>query len=161
MPRLATYFFLLFIFLFLPSCQFKTNTNQFKAGIGSLSSSGKVISKLMQDQVDSWNNGSIDGYMQAYLHSDALKFITRKGVRQGFDSVTYHYKKSYNSKEKMGRLSFRQVSFSPIDLPESENIINATGKWFVSHHETTDSGFFSLIWKQVGGEWKIIIDHTW
>ena len=38
------------------------------------------ITNLLKYQEFRWNDGDIDGYMEGYLDSDSLKFITKKGI---------------------------------------------------------------------------------
>ncbi len=118
-----------------------------------------AIHKVMDDQTDAWNAGSIDGFMKGYWHSDSLKFITKRGVRYGYDSVASRYKRSYDTREKMGILTFKNLVFSSLD--KDDEIINVTGEWQVKQKEKLDSGLFSLIFREVKSDWKIIIDHTW
>jgi ketosteroid isomerase-like protein len=122
-------------------------------------SSVKAIETVMDQQAKDWNNGDIDGFMTGYWHSDSLKFITKNGIRMGYDSVTLNYKKSYDSKDKMGRLNFSDLNISMLD--QEQSIANVTGKWEVIQKNKTLSGIFSLVFRQVKGEWKIVIDHTW
>ncbi|MDI1233398.1 MAG: DUF4440 domain-containing protein [bacterium] len=114
----------------------------------------------MQNQLKAWNNGSVDGFMLGYWHSDSLKFITQKGIRMGYDSVTANYKRHYNTPEKMGQLSFDHLVFNTLDT--HSEIVQCTGQWHVvTKGISGGSGLFSLLFKQINGEWKIIVDHTW
>jgi hypothetical protein len=153
---------MLFRYLFILTCAccaISCNNGPGRNGIGRLSGNAQVISKIMQAQVDSWNNGSIDGFMRGYWRSNDLKFITKNGIRKGYDSVATRYKRHYNSKEKMGVLAFKNLEFSTYD--QKEELVNVTGKWFIEQKEKTDSGFFSLLFKEIDSRWVIIVDHTW
>ncbi len=122
-------------------------------------SAEKSIRQVMDEQAKAWNNADIDGFMQGYWHSDSLRFITKKGIRMGYDSVAAQYKKYYDTKDKMGRLNFSDLVITSLD--NDHNIFNVTGKWEVIQKKETVGGHFSLLFRQHGGEWKIIIDHTW
>lgn len=120
----------------------------------------KVVESVMQAQLKAWNQGSVDGFMLGYWHSDSLKFITQKGVRMGYDSVSANYKRHYNTPEKMGQLSFDNLQFYTLD--SNAEIVQCTGQWHVmSNGVNGGSGIFSLLFKKINGEWKIIVDHTW
>jgi ketosteroid isomerase-like protein len=118
-----------------------------------------AIQQVMDKQATAWNQGSIDGFMAGYWHSDSLQFITKKGIRKGYDSVSNNYKKYYNNKEKMGVLTFSQLAFSP--LSDDQTAAHVTGNWEVRQKDTTLSGFFSLAFRKINSEWKIVVDHTW
>ena len=122
-------------------------------------STRNAVQKVLADQAKAWNEGNIDGFMQGYWHSDSLKFITKNGIRMGYDSVAINYKKSYDTKDKLGRLNFNNLSISPLDLRHT--IVQVTGKWEVIQKDKTLSGIFSLLFRQIDGQWKIIVDHTW
>ena len=116
------------------------------------------ISKVINDQLHAWNNGDMQGYMQGYWNSDSLQFITSKGVTYGYNQVLSNYVKSYPTKEKMGNLSFENLSIKFLD--PLEQVAQVTGKWDVAHGNEHHSGTFSLIVKFFGSEPRIIIDHT-
>ena len=119
----------------------------------------KQIELTLNKQIQMWNNGSIDGFMQGYWHSDSLKFITKRGVKFGYDSVALGYKKNYNTPEKMGKLTFSHLKH--YSLNTHNTLMQTTGTWHVVQKNETDSGMFSLFLKPLNGQWKIIIDHTW
>lgn len=116
------------------------------------------IGKILNKQRTDWNNGDIDGYMKGYEHSDTLKFITKNGVRMGYDSISARYKRSYDSREKMGHLDFNDLRYWPISLKPL--IYQVTGKWKISGNDSAN-GNFSLLVRRNDGAWKIIVDHTW
>ena len=96
--------------------------------------------------------------MQGYWNSKDLRFITKRGIKFSYDSVANGYKKSYNTKEKMGELTFSKLQFFDLDNHQLKQVY---GMWKVSKMNETDSGNFSLIFKKIDGNWKIIVDHTW
>ena len=116
------------------------------------------ISNVLKNQTDEWNKGNIDGFMQGYWNSKDLRFITKRGIKFSYDSVANGYKKSYNTKEKMGELTFSKLQFFDLDNHQLKQVY---GMWKVSKMNETDSGNFSLIFKKIDGNWKIIVDHTW
>lgn len=121
------------------------------------SDSTAAIDVLMQQQ-DAWNKGSIDDFMKGYWHSDALKFISKRGIRYGYDSVAASYKRHYNSKSLMGHLTFSNLKVHPLD--SSCHLLNVTGQWQITGTDTS-GGVFSLIMKPFNGVWVITTDHTW
>lgn len=116
------------------------------------------IIDVLTTQRNAWNDGDIDGYMAGYHHSDSLKFITRHGVRMGYDSIASRYKRAYPNKEKMGHLEFTRLQCHPIS--QVPRIYQVTGNWKIIGKDSA-SGNFSLLMQKFDREWKIIVDHTW
>lgn len=119
------------------------------------------IEKVLDGQIAEWQKGNIDGFMAGYWHSDSLQFITSRGIKKSYDSVSNNYKKHYDTPEKRGFLTFRNLQFQTLD--QANEIVHCTGRWHIAanENEAEKSGVFSLIFKKINGEWKIIIDHTW
>ena len=63
-----------------------------------------AILQVIKKQQASWNNGNIDGFMEGYWNSPELRFLSKNGLRYGWQSVMDNYKKNYDTKEKMGQL---------------------------------------------------------
>jgi ketosteroid isomerase-like protein len=112
----------------------------------------------MSNQITSWNNGDIDAYMDFYWKSDSLQFIGSKGLNYGWDTTLMNYKKSYSSKEKMGELEFSNLNCK--DLENNSFLIN--GKWHLKRNDELKDlkGYYTLIWKKINGQWKIVYDHS-
>ncbi|MEZ4805603.1 MAG: nuclear transport factor 2 family protein [Bacteroidia bacterium] len=116
-----------------------------------------ALKNVLTKQVEAWNNADIDGFMQGYWHSDSLRFISKRGINYGYDSVSAQYKRSYANPEKMGKLSFSNLKYTSLD---NAQLANVTGIWKIEGVSPAE-GYFSLICKRMDGNWKIIIDHTW
>lgn len=116
-----------------------------------------VVDGIMEEQVESWNNGDVEGFMSGYWKSDQLRFVAGKTVLHGHDSMTAMYKRSYPGKEKMGELRF--------DIRDKkwmgDSVINVLGKWNVTNYDTTRSGNFAIMFMPVSEGWRIVEDHTW
>jgi len=117
------------------------------------------IRNVLSNQLKGWNNGSVDTFMIGYWNSESLKFITKDGIKFGYNRVKDDYKNSYKTKEKMGNLTFENLAFTP--LADNNTIVNVTGRWIIKQSNIEQSGLFSLILKKIDNNWKIIIDHTW
>jgi len=145
------FLFIATLLLFSFACTKKANTNLSAEDF-------KSIKVVLDSQVGAWNKGDIKTFMKGYWNSDSLRFIGRKGVRFSYKSVESNYLKNYNSIEKMGHLSFDSLVFTQIS--GNDKIANVTGQWKITGTNNT-SGFFSLLFKKVETDWKIIVDHTW
>lgn len=111
---------------------------------------------VLEAQKEAWNSHDIDGFMQHYWKSERMKFMTKDGIRQGWETTLNNYKKSYPTKEKMGELDFI-VKHLEILSSESAYLL---GEWILTTAEEDYGGHFSLIWKKIDGKWVIVTDHT-
>ncbi len=138
-------YYIFFIFIF-PSIGFSQSNHPIQ----------KVTYKLY-DQADAWNKGDIDGFMESYWKSEELQFIGSKGVTFGWKQTLSNYKKSYPSKEAMGKLSFEVIKTDLL----SKKVIMMSGKFKLDRPKLGDlEGHFLLVWKKIKGKWYIIADHT-
>lgn len=116
----------------------------------------KEVLKVIESQLFAWNNGSIDGFMDGYWRSDSLRFYGGSSVLMGWDNVTLMYKKSYNTREKMGVLNFTNLKFETA----TNNYAFVSGRWEVQKPNDVKSGTFTLLFKKIKGNWRIVLDHT-
>lgn len=151
------------IFLFLAqACQNKGGDGMDQLIKPNLSLEATKIKNVLHLQEQAWNIGSIDSFMMGYWNDDRLKFISRRGETYGYQKVLSNYKKGYPNKDRMGALSFEieDVYF----LDSSSTIAQVTGVYHLQREqlssEQKDSGYFSLIFRKIQSDWKIIIDHT-
>jgi hypothetical protein len=114
------------------------------------------IDSLMHLQQEAWNRGDIDGFMQWYWKSDSLCFISPNGITRGWNQTLARYKKSYPDQSTMGNLLFKNESTNWL----SDSAAFTVGKWTLFRTRDTLSGHYSLLWKQLHGNWVIVVDHT-
>lgn len=116
----------------------------------------KAITLVLNKQADEWNRGDIDGYMQGYWNSDSLVFVGSKGPVYGYKPTLERYKTSYPDKEKMGKLDFSDLSFRRL----SDEYYYVTGKWSLVRRDDNPNGYFTLLFRKIGGRWLIVADHS-
>ncbi|HEY1046086.1 MAG TPA: DUF4440 domain-containing protein [Bacteroidia bacterium] len=150
--HLSILFCVLFL-TFMGACENKKNT---QSAYDEKADIDKLYSLIHQQEID-WNKGDIDSYMKGYWQSDKMQYIVKKHVRKGYDLVLANYKRHYHSKELMGKLSFDKLEYQALD--DAHTIYQVTGLWKVEAQDTSD-GNFSLIFKKIDNDFKIIIDHT-
>lgn len=90
------------------------------------------IEKILFQQEADWNAGDIDGFMEAYWKSEDLQFGGASGITWGWQQTLDNYKK----------------------------VISLTGSWELDRESDKPGGHFLLIWRKIGGGWKIVADHT-
>lgn len=115
-----------------------------------------IIEYKMKQQEFSWSAGDIEGFMDVYWKSDSLKFIGSKGLSYGWKTTLQNYQQSYPTKAAMGKLTFQNLHIELLGA----NYISVIGKWHLSREVGDLEGFYSLIWKNIDGEWVIISDHS-
>ena len=121
------------------------------------------IKHVLVSQVEAWNHGNLDGFMQGYWHSPDLTFFSGGSVTHGWEPTLLRYRQRYQAEGKeMGKLEFQELN---IDLLSWRSGV-VTGKWqlTMSEGKTPDGkqphGLFTLIFKRMPGGWKIVHDHT-
>lgn len=153
MKQYLNFLFCVLFLSFFGACEDKQNT---KSVYDEKTDIKKIYGLMHQQELD-WNEGNIDSFMKPYWHSDKLQFIVKKHIRKGYDLVLASYKRHYHSKELMGKLSFDNLEYQALD--DAHTIYQVTGLWKVEAKDTSD-GNFSLIFKKIDNDFKIIIDHT-
>jgi hypothetical protein len=115
-----------------------------------------VIKTILNGQVDSWNKGDLEEFMSGYWKSDSLIFIGNSGITYGWNKTLSNYKKAYPDKATMGVLSFHYISVEKIDKAN----YFVVGKWALKREKGNISGHYTLLFRKISGEWKIIADHS-
>jgi len=113
------------------------------------------IKKIMDDQVNAWNRGDFDGFMAGYWKSENLTFQSGNTRRRGWETLLAMYKKNYAG-EKRGNLEFTDIEIKVL----TDELVLVLGRWKVTTKEETKEGLFTLIFRCIGNDWKIIHDHS-
>src|SRR5258708_34735863 len=71
-----------------------------------------AIRAVLDAQRDAWNRGDIEGYMDGYERSEQTVFVSGDNVTHGWQTVLDLYKKNYNTREKMGTLTFSDLEIT-------------------------------------------------
>ena len=114
------------------------------------------IRKLMSDQAAAWNRGDIDGFMRGYWNSEDLVFVSGDSVTRGWRPTLERYKKSYDSREKMGALTFSDLEITVL----SRDAAVVLGSWALAREKDNPHGKFTLTFRRFREGWRIIMDHT-
>lgn len=114
------------------------------------------IRQVMNEQTAAWNRGDIDGFMQGYWKSENLVFVSGGGVTRGWQPTLDRYKKNYDSKAKMGVLTFSDLE---IDILSKDSAV-VLGSWALAREKDNPHGKFTLVFKKFKDSWKIVHDHT-
>lgn len=114
------------------------------------------IKLVMKFQESAWNRGDIPAYMKGYWNSDSLLFIGSKGPTYGYSKTLTNYLKGYPTVEKMGQLTFEFIKIEILSNTQAFVV----GKWHLKRKADDVGGHFTLLWKKIDGEWKIVVDHS-
>ncbi|WP_436515381.1 YybH family protein [Ekhidna sp. To15] len=114
------------------------------------------IREALALQVECWNEGDLECFMDGYWKSDQLVFIGSSGVTFGWQKTLNNYKKKYPDRETMGKLSFELIIVEPL----SEDFWTVIGKWNLMRKSDNPKGHFSLIFRRLDDQWVIVSDHS-
>ena len=115
----------------------------------------KILNVLEQQRI-AWNDKDINEFMKGYLKSDKLVFSGSNGPVFGWNFVKDRYLKTYSTKELMGYLSFEINNLFSL----SRKVAILLGKFNLQRKNEKLSGYFTLIFKKINGNWYIVSDHT-
>jgi len=122
----------------------------------SFKGSEKAIREVMHKQQTAWNTGNIPAFMEGYWKSDKLVFIGKAGPKYGWETTLQNYLRSYPDTAAMGELTFELLSLQKINPCN----VWVLGRWNLARAKDNPSGYFTLWFQKIKGEWKIIADHT-
>jgi ketosteroid isomerase-like protein len=117
------------------------------------------IKHLLISQVEAWNHGKLEGFMQGYWHSPDLTFFSGATETRGWEPTLARYRQRYQAEGKeMGKLEFQDLK---IDLLSRRSAV-VTGRWQLTMSDGKQPhGLFTLIFKRITPEgWRIVHDHT-
>ena len=115
-----------------------------------------AIRQVMDEQALAWNAGDLDGFMKGYWNSPEMTFVSGTKVTKGWQPTLENYKKSYDSKAKMGVLTFSDLEITIL----SKDSAVVLGKWSLQREKDNPGGLFTLTFRKFKEGWRIILDHT-
>ena len=115
-----------------------------------------AVRAVIESQAAAWNRGDIEGYMEGYAKEDATEFVSGDTIMRGWQAVLERYKARYDSRAKMGTLTFSELDIKPL----SHYYVMATGRWQLARDADAPHGRFTLIFRRTPAGWRIVHDHT-
>jgi uncharacterized protein (TIGR02246 family) len=115
-----------------------------------------AVRAVIDSQRDAWNRGDVAGYMDGYARSADITFISGDNLSRGWQTVHDRYKKNYDSREKMGTLTFSELETKVL----SNDAVMMFGRWHLQRANDEPHGRFTLIFRKTKQGWRIIHDHT-
>ena len=115
-----------------------------------------AIRAVLDNQVAAWNRGDIDGFMTGYARSPTTTFVSGDEVTHGWQTVRDRYAKKYDSREKMGTLTFSDLTITPL----CDDAAIVLGSWSLERKErssrTANSPCSFASCRKAGGSCSII-----
>ncbi len=118
----------------------------------------RQVRAVLNQQVDDWNKGNLDGFLTGYWKSPKVVFMSGGHRFDGFEAMRDRYHRRYKAEGKaMGQLAFSELELESLG-PES---VFARGRFSLTMPDgTKPTGLFTLIVRKFPDGWKIVHDHT-
>ena len=115
-----------------------------------------AVRTVLDAQREAWNRGDIEGYMDGYARLAEITFVSGDTITRGWQTVHDRYKKNYDSREKMGTLTFSDLETSVLSNDAAVTI----GRWHLQRAVDQPHGRFTLVFRRTREGWRIVHDHT-
>jgi ketosteroid isomerase-like protein len=116
-----------------------------------------AIRAVLAAQVEAWNKGDLEAFMQGYWASPELTFFSAANRTQGWQGTLDRYRKRYQSEgQEMGKLTFSDLQVEVLG-PDAAFV---RGRWQLERSKDRPGGLFTLIFKRFPEGWRIVHDHT-
>lgn len=114
------------------------------------------IRAVLDAQVVAWNRGDIDAFMNGYARRPDTTFVSGDTVTHGWQTVRDRYVKRYDSRAKMGTLTFSGLTITPL----APGYAMVLGSWSLQRQKDRPHGKFTLLFRRLPEGWRIVLDHT-
>ncbi len=115
-----------------------------------------AIREVLQAQSAAWNRGDLEGYMAGYHNSPNTEFVGGDRITHGWQSVLDRYKKRYDTRDKMGTLTFSDLEITVL----SKDAALVLGRWRLVRAKDQPHGTFTLLFRKTADGWRIVHDHS-
>jgi ketosteroid isomerase-like protein len=115
-----------------------------------------AIKAVLDAQAAAWNRGELEGYMDGYDRSNNTEFVGGDTITRGWQTVLDRYRRNYNSREKMGVLTFSELEISIL----SKDAALVLGRWHLKRASDEPHGTFTLLFRKTKAGWRIVHDHS-
>jgi ketosteroid isomerase-like protein len=115
-----------------------------------------AIKAVLDAQAAAWNRGDLGGYMEGYDRSNNTEFVGADTITRGWQTVLDRYRRNYNSREKMGVLTFSDLEITIL----SKDAALVLGRWHLKRANDEPHGTFTLLFRKTKAGWRIVHDHT-
>ena len=116
----------------------------------------QAIRSILAEQTIQWNKGNIELFMKGYWKSDSLLFVGKNGPKYGYQTTLENYKKNYPDTVIMGKLNYDILRVQPL----SATTYFVLGKFMLIRSIGNVSGYYTLLFRKMKGQWVIVSDHS-
>ncbi|MBK9314263.1 MAG: nuclear transport factor 2 family protein [Acidobacteria bacterium] len=136
----------------------KEEKKEEKKAVATNVKGGDRILAVLDKQVAAWNAGDLEKFMVGYWRSPELTFYSSNGKVNGWEATLERYRKTYQAEgREMGKLVFDDLDITMLG-PDSALV---RGRWKLAFSDGKQiGGIFTLVFRQLRNEWKIVHDHT-
>ena len=110
---------------------------------------------ILATQQKAWNQGDLHRFMDAYWNDPKLTFSSGGRTTRGWQATLDRYLGKYPDRATMGTLTLD--SLETVQL--GTHVAMTLGNWKLERSQPA-RGNFSLVWKKIDGQWKIVHDHS-
>jgi len=122
----------------------------------SITTTEAAIRAVLDAQVAAWNRGDVEAYMNGYDRSPNTEFVGGDSITRGWQQVLDRYKKKYDTRDKMGTLTFSDLKISVL----SKDAALVLGRWHLKRANDEPHGTFTLLFRKTKAGWRIVHDHS-
>ena len=116
----------------------------------------EALRSLLMEQQEAWNRGDIDHFMEGYLKSDSLRFVSADGEVRGWQATLERYHRAYPDHASRGILTF---DIKEIKLTGRRHAF-IYGGYTLERATDRPTGLYTLVAQHTAEGWRIIHDHT-
>jgi ketosteroid isomerase-like protein len=116
----------------------------------------RAIRAVLEAQAAAWNRGDLEAYMDGYDRSPNTEFVGGDSITRGWQDVLDRYKKRYDTRDKMGTLTFSEVKVTLL----SKDAALVLGRWRLKRTSDEPHGTFTLLFRLTKAGWRIVHDHS-
>jgi beta-aspartyl-peptidase (threonine type) len=117
-----------------------------------------AITKVMQAQVEAWNQHDLEGFMAGYWNSPELTFFSGATETKGWADTLERYRKHYQAPgTEMGKLEFSELRVEMLG-PDAAFV---RGKFQLTlSNGKQPHGLFTVVFRRFPEGWRIVHDHS-
>lgn len=116
-----------------------------------------VIRSALDSSAAGWNRGEIGDFLAAYRPSDSTTYIGSGGLRSGFSELRERYEPLFSGEARRDSLRFSDIRVRGLGEGRALSIGRYT---LIRDDSITGTGWFSLVWERIQGQWWIVHDHS-
>jgi uncharacterized protein (TIGR02246 family) len=116
-----------------------------------------LIQRELDDMLTAWNRDDLDAHIAAY--ADSATWTTATGLLYGKAAIKQSLVRAFQrGSDLLGELSFGKSEFRRL----SDDVMMTNGSFKVGKLPSGKdiNGQSTLIWKRIGGRWRIVHDHS-